>query len=96
VREFKQLQSESKLLEVSQITREEQSYSIEPLLNDYAHKMAELGSVIPENLRKAQALVQPLPWKTFNWTEFLDFNPNSEAIYNEYINLEKECFACQK
>lgn len=44
--------------------------------------MAELGAIIPERLRKTQAALQPLPWKTFNWSEYLDLSSGSESVYD--------------
>lgn len=70
-------------MDISPLTREEQNYNIDPLLNDYAHKLSELSSAAPENVRKfIQPALQPLPWRSFNWKEFLDFNPDSESIYD--------------
>jgi hypothetical protein len=72
VREFKQLQVEARTSEISPLTREEISYSVEPLLNDYSHKLAEMQAAAPEEVRKyIQPVLQPLPWKSFNWVEFL-------------------------
>lgn len=62
------MQVESKTLQISPVTKEELNYSIEPLLGDYNHKMAELLTNAPEEVKKiVQPILQPLPWKNFHW-----------------------------
>ena len=48
VKEFKQIQLESKGWEVSPLNSEEQSYKIDPLLTDYAYKLKETYGTAPE------------------------------------------------
>lgn len=47
MRDFKQIQAEVRQSEVATLTREEQSYNIDPLLNDYSYKMSEMLSAAP-------------------------------------------------
>lgn len=69
VRDFKQIQADVRQTEVSVLSREELSYNIDPLLNDYSYKMSEMLSAAPESVRKhIPSVLQPLPWKAFNWS----------------------------
>jgi hypothetical protein len=50
-------------MEIAPLTTDDQSYNIEPLLNDYAYKMKELYNYTPERIRKIVfSVVQVLPW----------------------------------
>lgn len=69
VRDFKQIQAEVRQAEVSGVTRDDQAYNIDPLLNDYSYKMSEMLAAAPESVRKhIPSVLQPLPWKSFNWS----------------------------
>lgn len=83
MRDFKQIQADVRQVEVAALTREELAYNIDPLLNDYSYKMSEMLSAAPESVRKhVHSVLQPLPWKSFNWSEFLGISPNTNNVYD--------------
>ncbi len=88
VKEFKQIQRDSKFLEVLPLNQEEQNYKIDPLLADYTFKLKELYASAPENMKKVVvSILQPMAWEKFYWKDFLEVEPKSEQIYSEYRKL---------
>ena len=81
-REFKQLQLEARGAEVSPLNKDEQAYSVEPLLSDYAYKLRELHNAAPEEVRRlVVGLMQPLPWEKVDYRQLVEVDTRAEHVY---------------